>query len=135
MADFVGLVKQAAVEAVDASKPVAWGFGVVISVNPLEVKTDQKITLSKDQLILTRNVTNHDVSMQLGSSTDSAGSHDHSVSTTNGSGTAAEAGDHAHNYGGTLTFKVLNGLKAGEKVLLCRKQGGQKYIVIDRLEE
>ena len=30
-------------------------------------------------------------------------------------------------------IKVHNGLKVGEEVLLLRKQGGQKYIVVDRM--
>jgi hypothetical protein len=30
-------------------------------------------------------------------------------------------------------IKVHNGLKVGEEVLLIRKQGGQKYIVMDRM--
>lgn len=31
------------------------------------------------------------------------------------------------------TYQVFNALKKGEKVLLIRKPGGQRYIVIDRV--
>jgi len=30
-------------------------------------------------------------------------------------------------------FQIYNALKAGEKVILIRQQGGQKFIVIDRI--
>ena len=33
----------------------------------------------------------------------------------------------------TKSFRVHLGLKAGEKVVLLREQGGQKYIVLDRI--
>lgn len=35
--------------------------------------------------------------------------------------------------GVTQTYKVFNALKQGEKVLLIRMQGGQQYIVMDRV--
>lgn len=37
------------------------------------------------------------------------------------------------NGGAKQTFKVFNALKVGEKVLLIRMQGGQTYIVVDRV--
>lgn len=35
--------------------------------------------------------------------------------------------------GNTKSYKVHLGLKAGEKVMLIRVQGGQKFIVLDRI--
>lgn len=37
------------------------------------------------------------------------------------------------NGGTKQTYKVFNALKTGEKVLLIRMQGGQTYIVVDRV--
>lgn len=37
------------------------------------------------------------------------------------------------NGGAKQLYKVFNGLKKDEKVLLLRKQGGGKYIVVDRV--
>lgn len=37
------------------------------------------------------------------------------------------------NGGAKQTYKVFNALKIGEKVLLIRMQGGQQYIVVDRV--
>ncbi len=34
-----------------------------------------------------------------------------------------------------FTLKLYNALKTGDRVLLLRMQGGQKFIITDRLEE
>jgi len=41
--------------------------------------------------------------------------------------------DHDHNYKGGV-FKVKLGLKQGEQVVLLQVQGGQSYIVLDRVD-
>lgn len=46
-------IKQAAKEAVDASKPVALMNGIVISIDPLKVNVEQRLTLEADFLIQT----------------------------------------------------------------------------------
>lgn len=48
--DLLKLIKQAAIEAVLATNPVSVCRGNVISVSPLSVQIDQKITLSGSQL-------------------------------------------------------------------------------------
>lgn len=40
---------------------------------------------------------------------------------------------HSHSYSGRKKFTVHNGLKKGEKVILIRMQGGQKFVVLDRM--
>ena len=59
----VEVVKQAAIEAVDASKPVHLLFGQVISVSPLKIQIDQKAIYTEKMLVLTRNVTDFEVDM------------------------------------------------------------------------
>ncbi len=53
MYNVVELVKQAALEAVEASKPVRISFGKVISTSPLKVQADQKSIYTEKMLILT----------------------------------------------------------------------------------
>lgn len=53
--------------------------------------------------------------------------------TSGGSGDAAFA-SHKHAYKGTKAFRVHLALKAGEQVLLLRADGGQKFIILDRVE-
>ena len=91
LSDWTGLIeaiKKAALDAVNATKPVAVLFGKVVSASPLKINVEQKMTLEGAQLILTRNVTDH---------------------------------------------PTLGGLKNGDEVILIRMQGGQQFLVIDRL--
>lgn len=112
--NMVEIIKQAALEANEATKPMAIVFGTVISEKPLQIDIELKQPLDEDFLILTNAVMNYNVSMSVSHQTESSDGH-------------------THNYLGTKAFKVLNGLKKGEKVILLRVQGGQKYIVLDRV--
>jgi len=77
------IIKKAAVEAVENSKPLAICGGIVIKEKPLEIKVaEQELILDSDFFIFV-----------LG----------------------------------------LGEMKKGDKLLLIRKQGGQKYYVINRL--
>lgn len=40
---------------------------------------------------------------------------------------------HLHNIAGRKKIRVYNGLHTGEKVVLLRMRGGQKYLVLDRI--
>ncbi|MBS5511633.1 MAG: DUF2577 domain-containing protein [Clostridium sp.] len=122
LAAFMETMKKQAVRAVEAGNPVNFFFGTVISVAPLQIAVDQQLTLDQDQLVLSRNVTQHTVRVSMAWSTGKTGG---------GSGEKAFE-DHTHTVtGGTLT--VHNALTAGEKVLIARQQEGQKYIVLDRV--
>ncbi len=71
------------------------------------------------------------------SSTESPSSkHIHTVpvnTTGTGSFSSSDVGEHLHRYLGRKTFLVHNSLVVGDEVLLVRMQGGQKYVVIDRI--
>jgi hypothetical protein len=49
--NMIDIIKRAAVDAVNASKPVDIMFGVVAAVSPLSVKIDQRFTLDAGFLI------------------------------------------------------------------------------------
>lgn len=57
----VEVVKRAAVEAVEAGKPVNILFGTVLSASPLKIQVDQKSIYTSKMLILTRNVTDFEI--------------------------------------------------------------------------
>ena len=63
--DFLKMVKKAAIEAVNASKPANIVFGKVISASPLKIKIDQKLILTSAQLVLSKSVTNYRLSVTL----------------------------------------------------------------------
>ena len=121
--EFTNLLKSAAVEAIEATKPTGLMFGVVLSASPLKISVEQKLTLGPAQLILTRNVTDYKVSVSVSWGTASA---------SGGSGEASFA-PHVHGIGGKKEMTIHNGLAPGEKVALIRQQGGQKFIVLDRV--
>jgi len=124
--DYTGLtkaIKQAALDAVEASKPMKLYYGTVISTSPLKISVEQKMTLSAAQLVLTKAVMDYTVDIQVNHVTEN---------TSGGSGYDAFA-SHNHAYKGRKQIKIYNGLKNGEKVLLMRFQQGQSFVVLDRI--
>ena len=120
----VELVKQAAVEAVEATKPVQFLFGKVISVSPLKIQVSAKSIYTEKMLILTRNVTDFEVDMTVSHITENR---------AGGSGDPAFA-SHNHDYKGKKKFKVHNALIMGDEVVLGRIQGGKRFVVLDRIK-
>ena len=120
----VELVKQAAVEAVEATKPVQYLFGKVISVSPLKIQVSAKSIYTEKMLILTRNVTDFEVDMTVSHITQKR---------AGGSGDPAFA-SHDHEYKGKKKFKVHNALIKGDWVVMGRVQGGKRFVVFDRIK-
>lgn len=119
----VELIKMAAVEAVNESKPTAIVFGNVVSVAPLVITVEQKLTLTDAQLILTNNVRDYDIEMKV----------DHATESTSGGSGDSSFALHNHVYTGRKTFTIHNGLIVGDEVILLQVQGGQKYIVLEKV--
>ena len=131
--ELVRLIKQAAVDAVQADAPMMMCYGTVSSVGPLKITVDQKKTLEAPQLILTDNVRDFNVVLStIEGEGKSEGPH-YTEDESGGSGDAAFAA-HRHKYQGRKKWRVHNALQMGEKVILLRCDGGQKYIVLDRWE-
>ena len=126
MPDYNGLlklIKRAAIDAVEAGKPVRVYYGKVTKEKPLEINVEQKMTLSEAQLVLTKAVTDHYVDIEVNHLTEQR---------AGGSGDPAFA-SHDHEYKGRKKIMIYNGLKTGEKVLLVRFQEGQTFVVWDRV--
>jgi hypothetical protein len=130
----VEVVKNAALEAVEASKPVNLLFGQVISASPLKIQVDQKAIYTEKMLVLTRNVTDFEVDMTVSHQTVVI-SHSHPVVDTYTGGGSATSVDHKHPIKGRKKYKVHNALVVGDWVLLARIQGGKKFVVLDRIKE
>ncbi|MBD8046747.1 DUF2577 domain-containing protein [Clostridium faecium] len=103
-------IKKASIGAFDASNPVNILFGEVLSVDNFKIKVDQKLILSKEFFIIPESLIRYEIDLS-----------------------------HNHNYTNGSTSSALNkviireGLKQGDKVLLLRMQGGQQYIVLDKV--
>lgn len=105
------VIRQAALTAMEAGNPVAVMFGTVTNINPLEVNVDQRFTLDADFLIVPDSLIKYEIELK----------HSHQVS----NGTTGEA----------LTEPVVirPGLQVNDRVLLFRVQGGQKYLIMDKV--
>lgn len=101
--DLVRLIKQAALDAVEAKKPVNVCYGKVTKASPLRILVEQKLPLAKEQLVLARNVTDYVTTVSISAEYDKK------------------------------KITIHNGLVEGDEVILIRQQDGQKYIVVDRL--
>lgn len=87
------LMKREALKAVNATNPVNFNIGSVSGVNPLKITVHQKLTLTKEFLIVTERVTRYEVN----------------------------------------SIVIRTGLSVGDKVILARVQGGNQYIVLDKV--
>lgn len=123
MTNIADAIKQTALGAVASTMPSGVYFGTVTSVSPVKVQLESKITLDAKHLILTTLVQDFDVDMTV----------DHMTEEKAGGQGDAMYESHAHAYTGRKTFTVHLGLKSGEKVMLIRVQGGQRYIILDRV--
>lgn len=145
-AELVKIIKKAAAEAVNAEKPVRVCFGKVTGVSPLKILVEQKMTLGAAQLILSRHLTDYECEMTVEDCTENhTSAHTHKLvlslegdddikDSTQLKGTAEETRlTHCHKITGRKSVVVHNGLAVGDEVILLRQQGGQKFIVWDKV--
>lgn len=132
--DATGLVekmKRAAINALEAVKPVNVYFGEVVKTGPLEIKVEQKMILGEGQLILTRNVTDYVALATVNWDTEEEKeTHFH---TSPAGVTGNQSKKHTHGITGEKQLTIHNGLGIGDAVILIRQQEGQKFIVLDRI--
>ena len=105
MVDIVRNVQNVALQSIEASKPMKLVYGKVLSVSPLKVLVDQKLELTKEFLVLTRNVTDYDIEMTMD----------------------------PDNAPQKKKYKIHNALKVDETVIMLRDNGGQRYVIIDKV--
>lgn len=123
MNELVQVIKQIAGEAIEAGKPAGITYGEVINISPLEIRIEQKLILPEEFFKLTKAVTDHYVDITVSHITENR---------AGGSGDPAFA-SHNHDYLGRKKIMIHNGLQVGEEVILLRVQGGQRFIVLDRV--
>lgn len=99
---------------IESLKPTNIMYGKVLSTSPLEVNVEQRMVLKKQFLIIPNHLSKH-----VGE---------------------IEYDDYFRTSGGSLTSKKRtakitydNSLKVNDKVILIREQGGQKFLIIDKV--
>ena len=156
------VIKKMAVGANDANAPTSVLFGTVTSINPLEITVEQKLKLTKEFLVLTKNVKDYtvDVSVDWGTESKSLNAnHNHTLSGDISVSSSAEVNPnpdniavniknevsknieveqknidlaHSHSITGKKTMTIYNGLKLNDNVILIQQQGGNNFVVLDK---
>ena len=97
------MIQQIVLNAMNSAKPSGVYYGTVISTSPLQIQLDQKTILSSEFLVLSSMV------------------QDFAVDVT------TLQNNHTEKY------TIHLGLNADEKVILMRVQGGQQFLVLDKV--
>ena len=130
---FLKIVQDIAAKVYNNSEPSDIEFGTVESIEPLVIRISEMITLTENQLILTNLVKDFEVDIEVSHRTvndDILNTlHDHPGVPQN-----SFDSHHYHDYKGRKKIKIYMGLKVGEGVILLKKQGGQRRLVIDRID-
>lgn len=145
----LSLIKEAALGAVNAQKPTSYFYGTVISISPLKVQLSTNLILEKEFLVVPKSLTDYEINIEMDCSTETMFTdtkHTHEVNYTDkytSSGdeenktVTSETGSfdntHSHKIKGTKTIVIYNALKINDKVILAQVQGGQDFIILDKV--
>ena len=156
------VIKKMAVGANDANAPTSVLFGTVTSVEPLEITVEQKLKLTEEFLVLTKNVKDYTVNVTMDWNTETTSlnaNHSHSTEVNSNISVSSDIGPndinqkitnnvtgevsvsveqknidltHKHSIKGTKSIMVHNALKINDNVILIQQQGGINFVVLDK---
>lgn len=163
MPNIVELIQEIVKNTNNASALTNVMFGTVTSTSPLKILVEQKLELSEEFLILTKNVKDYTVDVTVNWTTENTSLNANHSHTTNVNSNISVSSDispnddnqkitnkvdgninvsveqkninltHKHNISGRKSITIHNGLANGDKVILIQQQGGQKFIVLDKV--
>ncbi len=87
----IPIIKEAAVDAVNATQPVQLMFGTVISAKPLKVQVTPKLILLEGNLVLAGSLTKKEIKFNVTGNTEKIDNHTHTISVT-----VENGGEHQH---------------------------------------
>ena len=134
MSDFLGVMQGVAGNVQKNSELVNLVFGKVETIEPLTIRVDAQTLLIEKELILTHLVRDYEVDIEVSHQT----VNDDILNTLhNHPGVPDNSFDshHYHAYQGRKKIKIYQGLQIGEGVLMIKEQGGQRHVIIDRLDD
>ena len=134
MTDFLGVMQGVAGNVQKNSELVNLVFGKVETIEPLTIRVDAQTLLIEKELILTHLVRDYEVDIEVSHQT----VNDDILNTLhNHPGVPDNSFDshHYHAYQGRKKIKIYQGLQIGEGVLMIKEQGGQRHVIIDRLDD
>lgn len=126
--ELMNIIKQIGIDAFEETSPMGILFGVVESITPLIISVEQRLKITEEFLILTSSVMDYKTQISF--------DNNKKYRVTNW-----DDGENEQSNYYKLEFKenkkeditVYNRLDVGESVILLRIQGGQKFIVLERL--
>nr|DAG72555.1 MAG TPA: Protein of unknown function (DUF2577) [Caudoviricetes sp.] len=110
-------------QAYRATNPADVVYGTVVSEDPLEIQIDTKMVLDESFLILTKNVSKSEIEVDIDFSGDG------SIEIEELEQTLLKK---LSITGAKIT--IHNEIQTGDTVIMQKKQGGQEYIILDKLE-
>lgn len=135
--ELLSLIRKASKESEEAGQPCDFCYGTVTSEDPdLKILVEQKMELTRAQLVLARDVTDYYIDVTpLEPWTEKKPTDPWVTEYEQGGSGDAEFASHRHKIQGKKKLKIWNHLQVGEKVILIKQRGGQQYLIIDRVEE
>ena len=141
----IEIIKVAAMDAIENSKPCDLRFGTVSSISPLKVKVSNDFIIPESLLVVPEHLTDYSLNANVGGDGNTSSSSGTSVSmhvegetlviNTNVISTVDEdePTDETVDFVDDRTLTIYNGLNVGDKVVLLRNQGGSSYLILDRV--
>lgn len=163
MPNIVELIQEIVKNTNNASALTNVMFGTVTNTAPLKILVEQKLELSEEFLILTKNVKDYNVDVTVNWFTENTtlnANHAHTTNVNSNISVSSEISPndnnqkitnavdkdisvsveeksidltHKHKVSGRKIMTVHNALSKGDKVILIQQEGGQKFVVLDKV--
>lgn len=104
------LIKQASINAINASNPLAIEFGTVTDAENITIRINQKKILPKEFFVVPESLTRYEVSLKSSNAIDQS-----SIDTE------------------LDTLVIREGLKIGDTVVLLKIESGARYLILDKV--
>lgn len=102
----IDAIKRISLDAVNASVPTDLRYGTVTKVNPIEIRVSSELILPQEVLMIPERMTDHYVVI-----------------------------DDDESKSGDRFVYVHGALNINDKVIMIREQGGQKFLVLDKIAQ
>lgn len=113
-------------------------FGTVRGEKPLEIELDSKLRLEERFFVVAEHLTDYEIEFELnenltGNELTGIRQIEGWYAQHEGQQTVVVNSGGIQGYTGKGTVKLLNHLKAGDRVIVLRMEGGQQFVVADRI--
>lgn len=119
------IIKCAASDGINASKPVELRYGNVVSVNPLKIQVANDFTIPESMLIVPQHLTEYSVEINakwtINKPSDDSTPTDDSIP------------NYDYELRGADMITIDGSLQVGDRVAMLRQQGGHSYYVLDKI--